>query len=353
MRFDHRTLPQRVRFGTGSVAEALAAEIVDREARSVMVIASGREMPTARRACGAFEVALWWDEVTVHVPLELAERARTASRDGHIDLVIALGGGSAIGLAKAIALTERLPIVAVPTTYAGSEATTVWGLTSEGRKTTGSDDVVLPSTVVYDSELVTSLPAELAVASAMNAAAHCVDSMWAPRTDPLVQALAEEGLRSLGSGLSAFRDDPDGITAREELQFGAYVSGVAFSAAGSGLHHKICHVLGGAYDLPHAPLHTAVLPHVLAFNAPAAPQAEARIARALGSDSAVHGLRRLYSILPVTPSLAALGFTRDDIPRGVELILPVVPDSNPRPVTADDLTDLLTAAWEGQPAEGR
>jgi maleylacetate reductase len=349
MRFDHRSLAQRVRFGTGLAAEALAAEVEERGARSVMVIASSREMTAAHSAAGAFEVALWWDDVAAHVPVELAERARAAVRDSGVDLVMAIGGGSTIGLAKAIALTEGTPIVAVPTTYAGSEATNVWGITTDARKTTGVDDVVLPATVIYDSQLAAGLPVDLAVASGLNAIAHCIDSMWAPNSDPLNRTLAEEGLRSIASALPALVASASDTEAIGNMQYGAYVSAVAFASAGSGLHHKICHVLGGAYDLPHAQTHSAVLPQVLAFNVGSAPEAGERIARALDSESATVGLERLYSRLPATQALADVGYTAGAIPESVELIMPLVPPSNPRPVDAIALTRILNAALVGAP----
>ena len=199
------------------------------------------------------------------------------------DAVLAIGGGSTTGVAKAVALTTRLPVVAVPTTYSGSEVTPTWGLTEDGRKTTGVDVAVLPRTVVYDPELTVSLPAGLAVASGLNAMAHCVEAMWAPRRNPVSTVVAEEGVRSLATGLSAVGTDTvgtdgGGLPAATDLLRGAYLGGTAFAGAGSGLHHKLCHVLGGAFDLPHAPTHAVVLPHVLAFNAPGAPDAETRVA---------------------------------------------------------------------------
>jgi hypothetical protein len=153
----------------------------------------------------------------------------------------------------------------VPTTYAGSEATNVWGLTGPAGKRTGSDDRVLPETVVYDPDLVASLPPELAAASGLNAVAHCVDALWGPHCDPIDEALAGEGLRALNDGLRA------GIPAR--IQYGCYLAAVAFASAGSGLHHRICHVLGGRFGLPHAATHAIVLPYVVAYNAVAAPDA--------------------------------------------------------------------------------
>ncbi|GAA2246880.1 maleylacetate reductase [Herbiconiux moechotypicola] len=347
MRFDHRTLAQRVRFGTGGATAAVAAEVADRGARAVMLVAGPGEAEIAAQVAEGIELAVDWGEVTPHVPAGLAERARVAARGAGVDLVVSVGGGSTTGLAKAIALTEHIPIVAVPTTYAGSEATNVWGITTDSRKTTGVDDAVLPACVVYDAELTLSLPIDLTVASGLNALAHCVDSMWAPNSDPIDRALAEEGIRTTASALLELVGDGSDLAARERMLFGAYVSAVAFASAGSGLHHKICHVLGGAYDLPHAATHTVVLPHVLAFNAPAAPEAETRIARALGATGAVSGLRALYERLPVAGSLAELGYDLAAVPESVELVLPLVPAGNPRAVDRDALTRILTAAWSG------
>jgi maleylacetate reductase len=346
--FDHRTLPQRVRFGTGRAAEALAAEVAERGSGRVLVIASESEAELARAIAAGIDVALWWHDVAPHVPIEHAERAREAAREAGIDLVVSVGGGSTTGLAKAVALTERLPIVAVPTTYAGSEATNVWGLTTASRKTTGVDDVVLPAVVVYDAALTLSLPVELSVASGLNAIAHCIDSMWAPNSDPLNRALAEEGIREIAAALPVIVADPGDVPARERLLYGAYVSAVAFASAGSGLHHKICHVLGGAYDLPHAQTHSAVLPQVLAFNVQAAPEAEERIARALGAPGAAAGLDALYEALPAVRALSEVGYTADRIPESAELILPLVPASNPRPVDQAAIEGILTAALEGR-----
>jgi maleylacetate reductase len=349
MRFDHQTLPQRVRFGTGEAAAAVAAEVEERGARSVMVIAAPSERDIARRIADSIAVELWWDDVAPHVPVERAERAREAARTAGIDLLVSVGGGSTTGLAKAIALTERIPILAVPTTYAGSEATNVWGLTTESRKTTGVDDAVLPAVVVYDSALTMSLPVTLSVASGLNALAHCVDSMWAPSSDPLNRALAEEGIRAVAEALPRIAREPDDVAARERMQYGAYVSAVAFASAGSGLHHKICHVLGGAYNLPHAETHSAVLPQVLAFNVGSSAEAESRIARALDADSAVEGIEALYRALPTVRALREVGYQLEAIPESAALIMPIVPPSNPRDVDVDALADILRRAYDGQP----
>lgn len=347
MRFVHETLPQRVRLASGEAAPAVAEELAALGAQRVMVIASAREADLAATVTAGLPVALTHDEVVMHVPVEVAERARAAAADAGVDAILTVGGGSTTGLGKAVALTTGLPLVAVPTTYAGSEATDVWGLTEDGVKTTGTDRRVLPRAVVYDATLMTGLPVALSVASGLNALAHCVDSLWAPRADPLDAALAAEGARALAQGLPAVVADPGGLPGREQTIYGAYLAAVAFASAGSGLHHKICHVLGGRYDLPHAETHASVLPHVLALNAPHAPEADARLAAAFGSSTGLAGLEELRRTLDAPRALREHGFREEDIPDAVAAILPVVPPSNPSPVTTENLTALLRAVWEG------
>ncbi|EMY36206.1 maleylacetate reductase, partial [Arthrobacter crystallopoietes BAB-32] len=279
--------------------------------------------------------------------VEKAEKARAAAAEHGIDLLVCVGGGSTTGLAKAIALTTGIPIVAVPTTYAGSEATNVWGLTEAARKTTGVDDKVLPATVIYDAALTLSLPVDLSVASGLNGMAHCIDSMWGPRADPINQALGAEGIRALNQGLPLITQDPARLDGREQALYGAYLSAVAFASAGSGMHHKICHVLGGTWNMPHAQTHATVLPYVLAFNAPAAPAATERIAAAFGTENPVDGLNRLRETLNAPKALKDYGFAEENIAEAVELILPVIPASNPRTATPENLTALLAAATAG------
>lgn len=348
MLFEHVMLGQRVLFGSGQAAVNLAAEIDRLGARRVMVIASKIDAPIAKKVTTHIQVTLDYDDVVPHVPIEKAEKARAAARNRAIDLLVCIGGGSTTGLAKAIALSAGVPIIAVPTTYAGSEATNVWGLTESARKTTGVDDRVLPVTVIYDAALTLSLPTDLSAASGLNALAHCIDSMWGPRADPINQVFAVDGIRALNLGLPAVINDPADLAGREQALYGAYLSAVAFASAGSGLHHKICHVLGGTWDMPHAQTHAIVLPHVLAFNALSAPEAVGRIAVALGSDDAMTGMETLRNQLNAPRALADYGFRAENIPEAVKLIQPAVPSNNPRAVTADNLGELLTAAWAGE-----
>jgi alcohol dehydrogenase class IV len=334
-------------FGAGKAAGNLAAEVTRLGARKVMMISTGQQAAVAAHVARKISVALDYDDVAPHVPIENAEKARAAAQEHGIDLLVCVGGGSTTGLAKAIALTTGLPIIAVPTTYAGSEATNVWGLTEAARKTTGIDDRVLPATVIYDAELTLSLPADLSAASGLNALAHCVDSMWGPRVDPINQALAAEGIRALSQGLPLVKQDPSGLEGREQALYGAYLAAVAFASAGSGMHHKICHVLGGTWNMPHAQTHATVLPYVLAFNAPDAPDAAARMAAAFATDNAVEGLNRLRETLDAPKALRDYGFAADNIPEAVDIILPVIPASNPRQPTKQNLTELLRAATAG------
>lgn len=348
LEFAHTTLGQRVLFGAGQAAEHVAAEIERLKAERVMVIAAVPEDGIARQVTSKVEPALDYDDVVMHVPIEKAEKARAAAAEAGIDAMVSVGGGSTTGLAKAIALTTGIPIVAVPTTYAGSEATNVWGLTEAARKTTGSDDRVLPVTVVYDSALTLSLPVDMSVASGLNGMAHCVDSLWGPRADPINAALAGEGIRALAEGLPKIVEDQQGTGGRDQALYGAYLAAVSFASAGSGLHHKICHVLGGTFDLPHAQTHATVLPYVLAFNSPSAPEAESRIAAAFGAATALEGLQELRARLDAPKALADYGFTAEDIPEAVQVTLPSVPANNPRTVTEENLTKLLTAALTGE-----
>ena len=347
MKFEHVSLPQRVRFGTGGARENLAAEVEALGATRVMVIAGGHEQELGQAIAEGLPVALWHHEVVMHVPVDVAERARAAASAEKVDALVCIGGGSTTGLAKAVALTSGLPIVAVPTTYAGSEVTNVWGITEGGRKTTGVDDRVLPRAIVYDAALTLGLPVQLSVASGLNALAHCVDSMWAPRADPIDRALAAEGIRALRLGLPLVVKEPAGGEGREYALYGAYLSARAFASAGSGLHHKICHVLGGMFNLPHAQTHAVVLPYVLAFNAPYADEARRMIAAAFDASDAVEGLQQLREELDAPQALRDFGMPEDGIAPAADAVLAAVPAGNPRPVTRENIVELLHAAWEG------
>ena len=346
--FSYDALPMRVVLGAGSLAR-LPDEVAAAGLNRVLVICGPGHRDLAQRVSDALgdRAAGVLAEARMHVPVEVARRARDLATELGADGCVAVGGGSAIGLGKAVALEHGLPVVAVPTTYAGSEMTPIWGLTEDGVKRTGRDRRVLPVAVVYDPELTVSLPADLTATSGLNALAHAVEGLYAPDASPVVSLMAEEGIRAFTAALPAAVADGTDLDARTEAQYGAWLCGAVLGATTMGLHHKLCHVLGGTLDLPHAATHAVVLPHVLAFNAPAAPQAVAALLRALGAPDPARVLWDLEGRLGTPRSLRELGMAEAEIPRVVELAT-ASPYANPRPVGRDDLVTLIRAAWAGE-----
>ncbi|HEU0129007.1 MAG TPA: maleylacetate reductase [Pseudonocardiaceae bacterium] len=308
MDFVYDVPASRVVFGTGRIRQ-VPDEVQRLGAERVVLIAGGQQKKYADGLAAALGPRLVdrIGEVVMHVPASLATAASERTEQSRADLMVCLGGGSAIGLAKAVALRTGLPILAVPTTYAGSEMTPIWGLTDGGRKTTGRDRTVLPATVVYDPALTTSLPTDISAASGMNALAHLVEGLYAPNASPVTAVLAEEGIRALADALPRVVVAPRDLDARTYALYGAWLAGCVLGTAGMGLHHKICHVLGGAYNLPHAGTHSAVLPFVTAYNAPAAPAAMVRAARALGAQDPARALWELARRIGAPTSLAQVG----------------------------------------------
>jgi maleylacetate reductase len=348
--FSYTALPMRVRFGAGSLA-ALPDEVAALGLSRLLVLCSPEQEDTGKRVVDALgeRAAGLLPEARMHVPVEVAHRARDLAAELGADGCLAVGGGSAVGLGKAVALEHGLPVVAVPTTYAGSEMTPVWGLTEAGVKRTGRDPRVLPVSVLYDPELTVGLPPGLSATSGINAVAHAVEGLYAPDANPVVSLMAEEGVRALAAALPAVVADGSDLDARAEAQYGAWLCGAVLGATTMSLHHKLCHTLGGALDLPHAPTHTVVLPHALAFNAPAVPDAVAGLSRALGGvPDPARALWELAGRLGAPRSLRELGMAEDDVPRIAGLAV-ANPYSNPRPVTRDGVERLLRAAWAGEP----
>jgi alcohol dehydrogenase class IV len=283
----------------------------------------------------------------MHVPVEVAAAAREKAQRVGADCCVAIGGGSTTGLAKAIALTSGLPILAIPTTYAGSEMTPIWGLTEGGVKKTGRDVAVLPKTVIYDPALTTPLPVALSVTSGINAIAHCVEALYSRDANPIISLMAEEGIRALAGGLPEVAKQPGNMDARSRALYGAWLGGVSLGAVGMALHHKLCHTLGGTFNLPHAETHTVVLPHAAAYNAAAAPEAMKRIAAALGAASAAEGMYDLAVSLGAPVSLQSLGMRREQLDQAADLAVQN-PYYNPRPVTREGIRSLLENAFEGR-----
>jgi maleylacetate reductase len=306
----------------------------------------------ARLGVGRALVVGRFETVVMHVPVEVAARATDSARSSEADVVVALGGGSAVGTAKAVAKETGIPVVAIPTTYAGSEMTPIWGLTQNRRKVTGRDPGVLPKVVVYDPELTTSLPPGLTATSGMNAMAHLVEGLYAPGVSPLQTLTAQEGVRALAAGLPGVVRHPEDLEHRSDVMYGAWLGGWILGTAGMGVHHRICHVLGGTYDLPHAPSHSVVLPYVLAANARAAPRAVQALEQALRAagrevDHAPGALWDLRHEVGATESLAEIGFTAAEVDEAADLVVHGEP-VNPRRVDHAMVAAVLADAVAGR-----
>ena len=339
----------RVVFGHGTLAQVAA------EARTlgnrIMIISGRHEARAAAVVTAELGDDLAWQitEVVQHVPVEVAGRAIAVARNVQVGVLVSVGGGSATGLAKAVARDTGLPILAVPTTYAGSEMTPIWGQSDQGEKTTGRDSTVLPRIVVYDPAITVSMPRELTAASGMNALAHAVESLYAPDSTPQSSDVAAEAIRALAHGLPRAVSQPDDMDGRSEALRGAWLAGWALGSTTMGLHHKLAHVLGGRSQLPHAGVHSALLPQVAAFNAPAAPDAFSRAARALGAagpDAVGPALFELATQLEAPTSLADLGLKADAI-EVVGKTVAGAPVSNPRGFTEEDVCYVVRQAYIG------
>jgi alcohol dehydrogenase class IV len=225
--------------------------------------------------------------------------------------------------------------------------TPIWGITEGGMKKTGRDSRVLPRTVIYDPTLTVGLPVALSATSGMNAIAHAVEGLYAQDANPINSMMAEEGIRALADGLPRVKANPGDLDARSDCLYGAWLCGAVLGAVGMALHHKLCHTLGGTWNLPHAETHTVVLPHAAAYNATAVPDAMARAARALHVVSAPQGLYDLAQSLGAPVTLKSIGMPEGELDRAAELAT-TSPYWNPRPVEREAIRRLLGDAWSGR-----
>lgn len=332
-------------FGVGTEAR-VAEQLVSLGARRVLLLCQERHRAGADRvaaALGGRSIGIF-SEVAQHVPRDLADRASARATELHADWVVAHGGGSTVGLAKAIALQSDVRIAAIPTTYAGSERTNIWGLSADGQKQTGRDDRVLPQLVVYDPELSRGLPLMLSQQSLLNAMAHSVEALYAADATPRAREAAAESLEPLLRALRGLAAQPDDLALRSDALYGAYLAGTALGRATMGLHHKLAHVLGGSFGLPHAPTHAVILPYVVAFNAPRAPEALEVMQHALGADDVPALLWDTAQRLGLPTAVSKLGLRRQDLARAAELVLEAT-SNNPRELTRATLLELLSDAW--------
>ena len=341
----------RVVFGAGSL-QHLEREIDLLGAKRALVLSTPEQRDQAEevakrlgnRAVGVYTKAV------MHVPMELAREARAEANKLGADCAVAIGGGSTIGLGKAIALDSGLPILAIPTTYAGSEMTLIQGFTENGVKTTMRDLRMLPKTVIYDPELTLTLPAKLSATSGMNAIAHSVEALYAQEANPIISLMAEESIRVLANALPKIMRDTQDIAARGDAQYGAWLAGSSLGAVGMALHHKLCHTLGGSFNLPHAETHTIVLPHAVAYNAPVAEQAMMGISKALGLGStlsAARGLFELAKAIDAPLALKDIGMQESDLDKAADLATQN-PYYNPRPIERGLIRKLLDDAYFGR-----
>ena len=343
--FLYQMLPVRVVFGAGTLAQ-LAAEVERLGAKRVLMLSTPGRAEMVRAAAKGLPVAGMFDEAAMHTPLELVEKARSRARELGADCCVAVGGGSTIGFAKAIAVSAGLPVIAVPTTYSGSEMTTLWGVSEGGVKKTGRDPRVAPKTVIYDPEVTLGLPAATSAVSGMNAIAHCVEALYAHDGNPVVSLIAEEGIRALAGALPRVVSNGADREARSEALYGAWLAGMSIATTSVALHHKLCHVLGGL-GLPHAETHSIVLPHAMHYNAQAAHEAMGRVARAIGAVDAAAGLWDIQQALGIPMRLSDIGLAEKDLERAARLAVEA-PYPNPRKVEYAPVLELLRSAWQGR-----
>jgi len=329
----------------------LRAEVDSLGARAALVLCTPRQRALAQQAVDALtnHRADIYDQAVMHVPVDVVRDAQRVLHGAQADCIVAVGGGSTIGLAKALAIESSLPILAIPSTYSGSEMTSIYGITENGIKKTARDPRAMPRTVIYDPKLTLKLPFDISVTSGMNAIAHAAEGLYARDGNPVLALMAEEGIRAMGTGLRQLSLNADSLAARTHCLYGAWLCGTVLAGAGMALHHKLCHTVAGSFDLPHAHTHSIILPHAMAYNAAAAPEAMKRISHALGQDQtpASGALYDLGRELGVSMALQDIGMLDSDIDRAVDIAI-ATPYWNPSPIEHQGIRTLLQAAFEGR-----
>lgn len=339
----------KVRFGPGS-RHAVGEEVDGLSCSRAMVLSTPEQSDAAlavAETLGARAVGVY-SKAAMHTPLAVTEDALSHVKEADADCVVSVGGGSTTGLGKAIAYRTDLPQVVIPTTYAGSEATPILGETADGAKTTLTDPKVQPEVIIYDAELVRSLPQDMTVTSALNAMAHAVEALYARDRNPVSSLLAIEGLKAFRDGLPAVHENPDNLDARSQTLYGAFLCGTVLGQVGMALHHKLCHTLGGAFDLPHAQTHAVLLPHTAGYNFEAVPDLLAPVSQTFGGTHAGAGLYAFARDMKAPLALKEFGLTEADLGKAADLAAQN-PYWNPRPVERDQILALLKRAWAGDP----
>lgn len=345
--FRWQSAPVTVRFAPGAVA-MVGEEVAALGCLRPFVLTTPEQAPVGQAMAARLGAVGHFAGAVMHTPVTVTETALALVAASGADCLVAIGGGSTIGLGKALALRTGLPQVVIPTTFAGSEATPILGQTEAGEKTTLTVPRVRPAVILYDPELIRTLPPALAASSALNAVAHAAEGLYARDRNPMSSLMAVEGIRAFVAALPAIKADPTDLRAWAEGQYGAWLCGSVLGQVGMALHHKLCHVLGGSFNLPHAETHAVILPHAIAYNEAAVPELLAPLAALFGTTTAANGLARLARSLDAPPSLQALGLTQADLTRAEDIAL-ARPYWNPRPLEQQALRGLLFRAWSGAP----
>ncbi|MFL5015131.1 MAG: maleylacetate reductase [Rhizobium sp.] len=345
--FVYNGQPARVIFGSGTLA-LLPAEVDRLGLKRVLVLATPPQAGDAEKLSallGASSVGVY-SRATMHTPVDVTEDAMRVVADKKVDGLIAVGGGSTTGLAKAIALRTDLPQIVAPTTYAGSEMTPILGETKDGQKVTQSSPKILPEVVIYDVDLTLTLPVGMSGTSGMNAIAHAIEALYAKERNPVVSLMALEAIRAMARSLPLIHDDPSDHAARSDALYGAWLCGICLGSVGMALHHKLCHTLGGSFDLPHAETHTVVLPHALAYNAPAIPEVIEKLRDVLGHQDPAVALFELAGRIGAPRSLREIGMPEHGVGVAAERAL-ANPYWNPQPLERDGIRALIARAFAG------
>lgn len=345
--FTYDSPPQRVVFGAGSL-ETIAQQVAELGAGRAFVVTGPRQREIGERVMALLGSAAsgLFCEATVHTPTSVTSRAEEVLRAHPAGSIVTVGGGAAVGLGKALALRTGNVVVAIPTTYAGSEQTPIVGQTEDGAKTTVRSARALPRAVIYDVELTCSLPATISAASGMNAVAHAVEALYSRSGHPLVRLEANEALRTLLGSLPVVVEAPRDISARSDALYGAMLAGRCLAATEMAMQHRLSHLLGGMLLLPHAETHAVLLPYVVAYNSPAVGSVFAKLASDLRTDDLAGALFDFTAALGLPRSLAELGMAHDDVERAASAFV-AAGGWNPRPLAADPVRAMLEAAWSG------
>ncbi len=343
--------PQRVVFSPGAL-HTVAAEVSALGRARVLVLTTPEQTDAGKAllaSLGQLGVG-HFSGATMHTPVEVTDQALLALNVAQADCLVAIGGGSTIGLSKALALRTGLPQIVIPTSFAGSEATPILGQTEGGRKTTLTDPRVRPTVILYDVALVRSLPPKMVVSSGMNAIAHAVEGLYARDRNPISSLMAVEGIRALASALPKLKGGAQTDYDWGEALYGAWLCGTVLGQVGMALHHKLCHALGGGFNLPHAETHSVILPHAVAYTEAAVPELLRPVAAIFGTDTAHKGLTKFAHEIGAPVSLASIGLRVADLPRALDLAT-ANPYWNPRPIERDALAALLARAFAGHSAQ--